>query len=186
MLPPIGTFILGLVLLILLGWYFATDFSNRKRNLGTVLTILLIAFCIDSIYPPQQKIRLGLDLQGGTEFLVRLVKEGDKEISTSSLDQAVEVIRNRIDKFGVSEPVITPQGSDRILVQIPGLDEAKMREAQDQLQKVAKLEFKLVYPSSEEKLAQIDAGAGFIPPGYAIEKYKETHGREACGDSPPR
>ena len=67
------------------------------------------------------------------------------------LEQAVEVIRKRVDYFGGGEPVISPVGNDRILVQIPGLDTAKIQEARDQLSRVAKLEFRIVYPDNGER-----------------------------------
>jgi SecD/SecF fusion protein len=63
-------------------------------------------------------------------------------------------------------------GNDRILVQIPGLDTAKIQEARDQLSRVAKLEFRLVYPDNGERLRAIDAGKEVIPPEYRIEVYK--------------
>src|SRR5437879_9716028 len=88
------------------------------------------------------------------------------------LDQAVEVIRKRIDTFGVSEPIISPVASDRILVQIPGLDTAKIQEARDQLSRVAKLEFRMVYPDNGQRLKAIDEGKEVIPPDYRIEVYK--------------
>src|SRR5438309_3463355 len=88
------------------------------------------------------------------------------------LDQAVEVIRKRVDYFGGGEPIISPVGGDRILVQIPGLDTAKIQEARDQLSRVAKLEFRLVYPDNGQKLKAIDEGKDVIPPEYRIESYK--------------
>ena len=91
------------------------------------------------------------------------------------LDQAVEVIRKRVDVFGVSEPIISPVANDRILVQIPGLDTAKIQEARDQLSRVAKLEFRLVYPDNGERLREIDQGKQVIPPEYRIETYKQQH-----------
>ena len=81
------------------------------------------------------------------------------------LDQAVEVIRKRVDYFGGGEPIISPVGHDRILVQIPGLDPAKIQEAREQLSRVAKLEFRLVYPDNGERLQAIDAGHGSYPAG---------------------
>src|SRR5205814_4292071 len=120
---------------------------------------------------PEKKIALGLDIQGGTSFLIRLVG-GDKEVTKAMLDQAVEVIRKRVDYFGGGEPVITPVGNDRILVQIPGLDPAKIQEARDQLSRVAKLEFRMVYPDNGERLRAIDAGKEVIRPDYRIEVYK--------------
>jgi SecD/SecF fusion protein len=170
-MSPAITFFLGLFLLILFGWYFATDLGLRKRLLATTLMLLLIAFSIAEIWPPQKKIALGLDIQGGTSFLIRLMG-GDKDVNKGMLDQAVEVIRKRVDYFGGGEPVITPVGNDRILVQIPGLDTAKIQEAREQLSRVAKLEFRLVYPDSGERLRAIDEGKEVIPPDYRIEVYK--------------
>jgi SecD/SecF fusion protein len=170
-MTPALTFFIGLVMLVLFGWYFATDQGLRKRLLALTLTVLLIAFSITTIWPPQKKIALGLDIQGGTSFLIRL-KPGEKQINKAMLDQAVEVIRKRVDYFGASEPIISPVGNDRILVQIPGLDTAKIQEARDQLSRVAKLEFRLVYPDNGERLRAIDAGKEVIPPEYRIEVYK--------------
>jgi SecD/SecF fusion protein len=177
-MSPALTFFIGLVLLVLFGWYFATDQGLRKRLLAFALMGLLVAFSIETIWPPQKRIALGLDIQGGTSFLIRLVA-GEKPIDKAMLDQAVEVIRKRVDYFGGGEPVITPVGNDRILVQIPGLDPAKIQEARDQLSRVAKLEFRLVYPDNGERLRDIDAGKAVIPPDYRIEVYKPpTEGNE--------
>ncbi len=64
------------------------------------------------------------------------------DLSTRTLDQAIETIRNRIDEFGVAEPSITAQGSDRILVQLPGIEDAS--KAKDLINRTAKLEFMMV------------------------------------------
>src|SRR5216117_1243999 len=165
------TFCIGLAMLVLFGWYFATDQGQRKRLLAMTLMLVLVVSSIVTIWPPQKKIALGLDIQGGTSFLIRL-KGGDKEVTKAMLDQAVEVIRKRVDYFGGGEPIISPVGSDRILVQIPGLDTAKIQEARDQLSRVAKLEFRLVYPDNGERLREIDAGKQVIPPEFRIESYK--------------
>src|SRR5258705_8749645 len=188
-MTPVLTFFIGLAILVLFGWYFASEGDRLRRILGTVLTIVVTAFCLWSTYPPfdekrpdgtvipHGKIHLGLDLQGGTSFLIRLeppasAEGGKRPITKSMVDQAIEAIRKRVDRFGVSEPIITPQGNDRILVQIPGLDAANIQEARDQLSRVAKLEFRLVYPDNGERLRAIDAGKEVIPPEYRIEVYK--------------
>src|SRR5436305_13841346 len=142
-MTPALTFFVGFGMRILIRWYFATDQVPRKRLLPTTLMVLLVVFSLAAIWPPQKKIALCLDIQGGTSFLIRLVP-GDKQITKGMLEQAVEVIRKRIDTFGVSEPTISPVGSDRILVQIPALDSATLQEARAQLSRVATLEFRLV------------------------------------------
>ena len=177
-MTPTLTFFAGLLLLALFIWYFLTDLPARKRNIGLVLTILLVAFCIEAITPPSKKIRLGLDLQGGTSFLLRLIDETGEGLRPGALDQAIEVIRKRVDQFGVSEPIITSQGSDRIMVQIPGLDTKQLGETKDQLQRVAKLEFALVHPQTESILAQVD---NLLGRQYATAAQRGATGFDASG-----
>jgi len=177
-MSPSLLFFIELSWLALFGWYFATEHGVRKRLIAIVLTVTAITFSVWLAYPPGKKIALGLDIKGGTSFLIRLMG-GDKEINKGMLDQAVEVIRKRVDYFGAGEPIISPVGNDRILVQIPGLDTAKIQEARDQLSRVAKLEFRLVYPDNGGRLKAIDAGKEVIPPEYRIEVYKPpTEGNE--------
>ena len=92
-------------------------------------------------------IKLGLDLQGGM-YLSYMVKPTPGLDEQDAIDQALEVIRNRINEFGVSEPSITRQGEDRIVIQLPGVrDPARARAI---VERQALLEFKLVaYPTEE-------------------------------------
>lgn len=173
---PALTFLTGLSLLALFAWYFLAHQQRVRRNLATVLTIVTVALSLLAIYPPGKTVRLGLDLQGGTSFLVRLLPEAGREITPDSLEQAVEVIRKRVDKFGVSEPVITPQGTDRILVQIPGLGPEQIAVARQQLAQVAKLEFRLVHQDSDELIPQIEEGSTIVPAGFRVETETQTRG----------
>ena len=173
-MPPALTFFFGLIVLGLFGWYLGTEFQSRKRVVGLILILLLVGLCLLSIYPPSKTIHLGLDLKGGTEFQIRLVKENkEAQITPKMQETAVEVIRSRVDRFGVGEPVISPIGTDQILVQIPGLDEQKVAEARETLRRVAKLEFKLVYPNGDALIPQIQAGLAIVPPGFQIETEEE-------------
>jgi SecD/SecF fusion protein len=124
------------------------------------------------------KIHLGLDLQGGTSFLMKMDTNGLSQSETgAALSQAVEVLRRRVDKFGVAEPVIQPQGNDHILVQLPGLSAADQEQAELALKKPAFLEFRLVHPQSDEL---IKAGVT-REPGYELlrRKFRQSNGREA-------
>ncbi|EEF58714.1 protein translocase subunit SecDF [Pedosphaera parvula] len=134
------------------------------------------------------KIRLGLDLQGGTSFLVGVdyskTLSGTNAAATNNaaldtqkagmLSQAVEVLRKRVDKFGVSEPVIQPEGEDRILIQLPGLSESDKEDARRQLSKPAYLEFRLVHEHSDEFIRQ-----GLTEPGYEVltERDEDANGK---------
>ncbi len=147
------------------------------------------------------RIKLGLDLQGGTSFLIvmdtnRLVELGTNEHSSVTVDtalkQAVEVLRKRVDTLGVSEPVIQPEGRDRILIQLPGLSEDDQAKAKERIQKVALLEFKLVHPESDDLLLHGESAPayefkssphpyhgqpnGATIPGYLVKKRAEMTG----------
>jgi SecD/SecF fusion protein len=123
------------------------------------------------------KIRLGLDLKGGTSFLVELdVTRLDEFRRSEAVSQAIEVFRKRVDKFGVAEPVIQPVGETRILIQLPGLSEADKQTARNIIQKTAYLEFKMVYqperpddPPMEDLVARNE-----VPPGYELKELSET------------
>ena len=175
-MTPALTFFIGLVLLVLFGWYFATDHGVRKRLLATLLMVLLVVFSIVTIWPPSKKIQLGLDIQGGTSFLIRLVRQGDQALTKTNLEQAVEVIRKRVDYFGGGEPVISPVGKDRILVQIPGLDPAKIMRRASSSRASRSSNFDSFIPITASALRAIDAGTEVIPPEYRIEIYKMQQG----------
>ncbi|HET9950395.1 MAG TPA: protein translocase subunit SecD [Candidatus Eisenbacteria bacterium] len=97
-----------------------------------------------------KSIKLGLDLQGGMYLLLEVDKSklGPAE-AKNAVDQAMQIIRNRIDQFGVAEPSIQKQGDNRILVQLPGLlDQGR---AKDLIGQTALLEFKLVKTDDEHR-----------------------------------
>ena len=120
------------------------------------------------------KVKLGLDLRGGTQFTVRIVSTGaraDPDKRKDRLEQAMETIRKRIDKFGVSEPIIQSSSSDEadhIIIQIPGLSKADRDRARETIQKIAKLEFRLEHSSSEMAISN---GENFVP-GADLLSYK--------------
>lgn len=111
------------------------------------------------------KIKLGIDLRGGTSFLVEMDTNqlARAEEKSTALANAVEVLRRRVDKLGVAEPVIQPAGANRILIQIPGVTEADKERAKRQIQAAAFLEFRMVHPESAQLIEQ-----GIAEPGYEI------------------
>src|SRR5258708_28069920 len=76
-------------------------------------------------------IKLGVGLRGGTSILVQMATNDLRSSSVieSTRNEAIEVLRKRVDRLGVAEPVIQPEGSDRILVQLPGLSAADQKTA---------------------------------------------------------
>ena len=89
------------------------------------------------------EVQLGLDLKGGSQFVVELKVDGldDPE---GAVNQAMNVLRKRVDRFGVAEPVIQSMGGNKIIIQIPGISQSKREVAKRNIQRVASLRFQLV------------------------------------------
>lgn len=96
--------------------------------------------------------------EGSFPRIVLTLKQEKKEyIKTHSVEQSLEIIRNRIDQFGVAEPVIIRQGEDEIVIQLPGVRDPK--RAMKLLGDTAQLEFKIVAEPAGLNLAELVAGA---------------------------
>lgn len=105
----------------------------------------------------QEAIRLGLDLQGGMHVVLRVQLEKlDSKAVTDAVDRALEIIRNRIDQFGVTEPIIQKSGNDRIIVELPGFTDTE--RARKLIGETAQLQFKLLetQENSQLLLSKID------------------------------
>jgi SecD/SecF fusion protein len=104
--------------------------SDRRKHLvlvGVILTAmvgsLLLAIPGSPIY---QKPTLGLDLQGGLEVILQAVPDKGQQVTQEGMNTAQSVMRNRVDKLGVSEPEVRTQGKDQIVIQLAGVhDPAK-------------------------------------------------------------
>ena len=147
--------LLSIAFLIFFVWYLVAHTGRARRWLALLLIAAAAAVCALSLFSHrdgqwQINIKKGLDLQGGSQFTIQLAGEN---IRAENLDQAVEVIRKRIDSTGTAEPIIQPLGNNRILVQIPLASEQDKESYRSQLQRVAKLEFRMVNPDSERILA---------------------------------
>jgi len=148
---------------------------------------LVTVFSLVVVLPPKEKIRLGLDLQGGSSFTVQIDQEklrgdlraGDPALTDEDIGRRIaevmrdadprvlEVLRNRIDALGVNEPVIAAGKDHRILIQIPGTNEQQFVAAEKSIQSAAFLEFRLVHKDNQRLTEQL-LDAGRAPEGYTV------------------
>ena len=104
----------------------------------------------------------------GIRILLALPDTEIQRIKSQAVAQGLETIRNRIDQFGVSEPDIRPEGEDRILIQLPGVQDPQ--RAVEIIGKTAALEFKLV----AENVTPEDIKDGKLPPGVKVYPMKRS------------
>ncbi len=141
---------------------------DKNYKWKVMLIIGLVVLSIWRAYPLDKKINLGLDLQGGVQLLLqvdmdKVPDEAKKDVTA----RVAEIIRNRIDEFGVKEPEITTQGRNQVVVKLPGVTDRE--RAKEIAGKAAHLEFKIV--SEDTDLIQ-KADAGTIPQGFEYKKVK--------------
>ncbi|NQX01537.1 protein translocase subunit SecD [bacterium] len=152
---PLTLFLIGMALMFLFFWYFATEIERRKRNVGTVLTIGICALCILAASPPRERLKGGIDILGGSSFSLHIQPKTGSDgeempITPSQVDKAIEVIEKRLNSMGTAEPIIARQGSNGILLQMPGVEPQESDRIRAQLQKVAKLQLHMVSPRNDE------------------------------------
>ena len=166
---------------------------DRKSWWKWPLLVVLVSASFWTMLPFKDKVRLGLDLKGGTSFTVQIDEQAvaaqlRDELKDMSEDQilnrvpskvkeaqgrALEVIRNRVDNLGIAEPVIYPEKDNRIVVQLPGVNEAQRDEAARSIQSAAFLEFRMVHEKSRELIDKL-FDRGSAPPGYTIVSISEN------------
>jgi preprotein translocase subunit SecD len=109
----------------------------------------------------------------GTVWAFALSAPARKNLSEEAVQQAVETIRNRIDQFGVSEPVIAREGENRIVVQLPGVDDP--RRVKDIIKSTAFLELKLVNAGPvSDRAALLASSGGQVPPDAEVVEGNST------------
>src|SRR6476659_4601056 len=114
------------------------------RRASIVVVSLVVAGLVGVVLmavpssPIHQKVTLGLDLQGGLEITKQAVPPKGRSLTKEDLSRSVSIMRDRVDRLGVSEPEIRTQGSDQITIQLPGVKDAEA--AVEILGKTAQLE----------------------------------------------
>jgi preprotein translocase subunit SecD len=133
-----------------------------ERRTHLILVSLILAALVGAAMlmfpgsPIHREPRLGLDLQGGLEVILKAVPPPGRELTEEDLARSVEIMRNRVDKLGVTEPEVTQQGEDQISIQLPGIKNPD--DAAAVIGKTAKLEL-------------YDFEADLVPPSISPQQF---------------
>lgn len=149
---------------------FEASLTNIAKRNEILLTELLSR--------SKSPLQYGLDLRGGVAFTLE-VDERTADADTMSerrekLDKAIEIIGERVNAFGVAEPVIRPVGDNRIEVQLAGINTKDNPEIVDNVKKPARLDFRIVHPTLSPRTSNT------VPPGYEILTLEDDGGRNAA------
>ncbi len=99
--------------------------KNRRNVWLLIITTILAIASICMFMPPQDKINQGLDIQGGLSVVLSAQSTDGEEITQEDMESARSIIESRVNALGASEATVQVQGTDQILVQIPGLSDTE-------------------------------------------------------------
>ncbi|MGK2962803.1 MAG: hypothetical protein ACSLFK_11745, partial [Gemmatimonadaceae bacterium] len=142
-------------IVIILGLIIASAVALFPRNVKERVKTPT-GFAYDTVR--RVPLKLGLDLQGGMHLALEVDEsKGVVADKSEALDRALTVIRSRIDQFGVAEPLVQKSGSDRIIVELPGIDDPE--RAQEVVQQSAFLQFQITDKTQalERAMPRLDA-----------------------------
>jgi preprotein translocase subunit SecD len=111
----------------------------RWVKILAVVLILAVAGGL-AVNPILENLKLGLDLQGGVHVVLLADDPRDGEVSKKDMEQLTAVMRERVDELGVGETVIQPEGDDRLIIELPGVQDPE--QAVEAIGRTAYLEFK--------------------------------------------
>ena len=119
---------------------------NRTDRLRLWLVLIVVAGAACFAYFSRDGLNLGLDLRGGAHIVLQAKGTPENPLGDDSIDRLLAVLRNRIDQYGVAEPIIQKSGSDRIIVDLPGIQDPAA--ALELIGRTAQLDFREVIDST--------------------------------------
>jgi SecD/SecF fusion protein len=169
----------GIAIVALIFWYVATEIDRRKRNVGTIAIGIVVALCLVAVLPVKEKLKGGIDLVGGSSFIVEIQPGQDEEgnplpVNEGAIEQAKATLSKRLSNSGLSDNLMQPLGENRLIIEMPGVGPERRDEIRETIETTARLLLKKVHPNSSQIIAQIEAGTKTLEPGYQVFPIRRT------------
>ena len=119
---------------------------NRTDRLRLWVVLIVVAGALCFAYFNWGGLNLGLDLRGGAHIVLQAKGTPENPLADDSIDRLLAVLRNRIDQYGVAEPIIQKSGTDRIIVDLPGIQDPAA--ALELIGRTAQMDFREVIDST--------------------------------------
>ncbi|MBQ3395372.1 MAG: protein translocase subunit SecD [Synergistaceae bacterium] len=148
---------------------------NRNDKIRLWVVLIVIAAALFYIWPLEGRLNLGLDLKGGAHIVLQAKGTPESPLRDDSIDRLLAVLRNRIDQYGVAEPIIQKSGTDRIIVDLPGIQDPAA--ALELIGRTAQMDFREVIDQTGANLpaepvrSNYDSDIQFV---NAQERWKEA------------
>lgn len=147
--------------------------GNDRRNIWLiVLTVVLVIGSIFAFTPPNERINQGLDIQGGLSVVLSASNTDGSAVSDEDMEKSRAIIENRVNMLGASEATVQAQGSNQILVQIPGLSDTEA--ALNTIGTTGKLEFARLDSITDQDVVTAIQNGQYANEGSVTDAYGNT------------
>ena len=143
--------------------------TDRRNIWLLVITTVLVIVSIALFMPPQEKINQGLDIQGGLSVVLTATSTDGDAITDEDMETSRAIVESRVNALGASEAVVQVQGSNQILVQIPGLSDTQT--ALSIIGKTGKLEFARLDSFTDEEVVQAIESGNYGSEGTITDEF---------------
>lgn len=123
---------------------------NRNDKLRLLIVFIVVVGALCFAWLERDGLNLGLDLKGGAHIVLQAKDTPENPLRDDSIDRLLAVLRNRIDQYGVAEPIIQKSGTDRIIVDLPGIQDPAA--ALELIGRTAQMDFREVLDSTGRNL----------------------------------
>ncbi|MDB4408444.1 protein translocase subunit SecD [Akkermansiaceae bacterium] len=177
---PLLVVLAGIAIVALIFWYVATEIDRRKRNVGTLAAALVIALCVIAVSPPEEKLKGGIDLVGGSSFTVEIqpAMEDDQKtpipVGEDAINSVKETLSNRLAEGRTDGVQMYALGKDRLVIEMPGVDGKEAARVESIIERTAFLECKAVHPQNDQLASQVESGQTLVPAGWKLYKLPIT------------
>ena len=146
--------------------------TDRRNIWLLIITTLLVLGSVFMFTPPQEKINQGLDIQGGLSVVLTAKGADGAAVSNDDMEKSRAIIESRVNALGASEAVVQVQGTDQILVQIPGLTNTE--DALNTIGKTGKLEFARLDSFTDEDVKTKIENSEYAGEGR-VRRFRRAH-----------
>ena len=143
--------------------------ANRRNLWLLILTTLLVVVSAVLFTPPNEKINQGLDIRGGLSVVLTAKTDDGSAITPEDMEASRSIIESRVNALGASEATVQLQGTDQILVQIPGLSDTE--EALATIGKTGSLEFAPLDSFTDESVKSAIESGNFGQEGTITDSF---------------
>lgn len=154
--------------------------STRPGRALAILALIFVALGATSLVTDATSVRLGLDLRGGTSVTLQPRASAGSAVTSEAIDQAVEIIRQRVNSLGVAESEVTAQGSGsnrQIVISVPG---ENGRRVVDLVGQTAELRFRQVLASGLGVPASVDSSTAATPVSGVSDAINQAYANLDC------